>query len=1179
MRELSAGATLQKRNAVSGSYDPVESESDRSLEFTLEDLQQGLIAIYLPSPLGKKLTFELEARDSDGLWSDIGTGNTHTRGVRLFAFDAVPALSPEELETDLETGHQKAVPFGGLEKMIEEARSSTDGTGALSIALRNAVPGDRLLMRKSVSGIRGAWSEGEHSYTLTVSDGATTSAEIAEALAEIYYRASESAGEKERELVVRWVDSTNAETVLFTAWLANRPPVLRNWGIAARYHDITPAPDGAETSLDLGYHPYREYMPDILDNEGKVVRLEVVLVNKAGGMLSPDERVFLSQELLDQLQVRDLVLRELRSSDGKARALVLESADGRTPISPEFMSRILQGLLYRHGTAGRDVDVGERREISVAVFDGEAYSQTRTMEVRLVDKTPDPAKYVNTFIGTAFQKRMGVAGLSGNKAGMTFPGASYPFGMVKFSPDSEGGRHGFFRNGGYRRDSGKGDLRFGLQYLSGPGCPVAGVGQFKVGASGRWGASDAWRTSDESSAPGYYQVGVRSGARGPAFSRIDVELTTGTARTGMMRLTYDAAATGGWIDYNYGGSKTFTDIRSLDDEWIVQYTSFGMGICQFGWPTAPEGGYWMGVSFHIKKDGIRNLRYSKSENKLSFDFDGDNREVLGKVSMSYVSKANARENVETENPKWDFEAQKEQGRKAWNYYLSKVAINDFDDADHDKSKVTDRWSVFYSALYRSLLHMDVSNDVNGEYRTYGDGHPVRNLKTGSYYDYGSGQNFSDAEAAGRYGPVQRVRFTNFSGWDVYRSQMALVGLVAPGLAGDMAQSLVHSGVEWGSGDGRDIPRWTAGEKEWGMMKGDPGPPSVSSLYFFSQGSLRSLPITLDVFDYTSRERREHYTGGPRNITDRANRVMEGMASDASISQFAFRLSQMQGLPEELRQQAWALYDFSLQQANDNLARLMVGTSRGYPRGYEWRNSRSAVAKKWDGDLEEGNPIQYGFMPNHDVQRLKELIDAGETAGTFMLRTDISGESADGLWDTVVAAARREGNEDEGNSLRELQALFNDIKQYALGRWDAPNNERSMAMRFMMHFHGPELRGGRHDTRIPRQRGAACGSVFGELVRAASDTGRCASFTELRVSQRRLGFVRQRRLGRDVVVLCVGGVGDLPGDCRCGRGHACCAQFQGGGGFSSGWSVDQDTGEQGVDARSLRSNSMTRDGRA
>ena len=297
MRKSTPTATLPtlQRNDGDGKYTSITPESDGSYEFTLEKLQQGLIAIYLSSPLGKKLTFGLEARDGDSNWNDVGKSNTREKGVRTFELTGVLALSPEELETDLETGHQKAVPFGGLEKMIEEARSSTDGTGALSIALRNAVPGDRLLMRKSVSGIRGAWSEGEHSYTLTVSDGATTSAEIAEALAEIYYRASESAGGKERELVVRWVDGTNAETVLFTAWLANRPPVLRNWGIAARYHDITPAPDGAETSLDLGYHPYREYMPDILDNEGNVVRLEVVLVNKAGGMLSPDERVFLSQ--------------------------------------------------------------------------------------------------------------------------------------------------------------------------------------------------------------------------------------------------------------------------------------------------------------------------------------------------------------------------------------------------------------------------------------------------------------------------------------------------------------------------------------------------------------------------------------------------------------------------------------------------------------------------------------------------------------------------------------------------------------------------------------------------------------------------------------------------------------------------------------------------------------------
>ena len=434
MRELSAGATLQKKNNA-GSYHSIERESDGSLEFTLEDLQQDLIAVYSSNPAGKMIVFTLEAKDDDGHWNDVGKSNTHRRGVRSFSLVSVPLLSPEELEVDSQTGYQKAFPFGNVEKMIETARSDGSRDGSLHIVLAHAVSGDRLVMRKSVSGITGAWSEEEHSYILTVSDGATTSAQIDQALAQIYYRASESVGEKERELVISWVDGASTETLLFRIPLGNRPPVLRNWGIAARYHDITPAPGATEAPLDLGYHPFAEYMPDILDNEGKVVRLEVVLVDKAGGVLSVDERVFLSQQLLDRVRVEGLVLRELRSSDGKARALVLESADGRTPVSPVLMSRILQGLSYRHGPSGGDGDVGERREISVAVFDGEAYSQTRTMEVRLVDKTPDPAKYVNTFIGTAEQKRMGVAGLEGNLAGMTFPGASYPFGMVKFSPD------------------------------------------------------------------------------------------------------------------------------------------------------------------------------------------------------------------------------------------------------------------------------------------------------------------------------------------------------------------------------------------------------------------------------------------------------------------------------------------------------------------------------------------------------------------------------------------------------------------------------------------------------------------------------------------------------------------------------------------------------------------------
>ena len=778
MRELSSGATLQKRDA-SGVYRSIKRESDGSYAFKLDALQKGLIAIYLPSPLGEKLTFELEARDSDGLWSDTGTGNTLTRGVRRFEFEAVLEIAPEKLEVDLQTGYQKAVPFGGLEQMIEEVRSSTTRIGNLSILLRNAVQGDRLAMFESLAGITGRSSHQGRRYVLTVSDGDTTSVQIDAALAQIYYRARESATKQPRELVVHW----NAEEVL-TIPLANRPPVLRNWGIAARYHDITPAPDGAETSLDLGYHPYREYMPDILDNEGNVVRLEVVLEDKADGVLSADERVFLSQELLDQLQVSDFVLRDLRSSDGKARALVIEAADGRTPISPEFMSRILQGLLYRHGAAGRDGDVGERREISVAVFDGEAYSQTLTMEVRLVDKAPNPAGYVNTFIGTAKQSGMGVStgtGNDDNEAGMTFPGAAYPFGAVRLTPDPSQG-HAY---GGYRHDKDLNTIRFVVTAFSGPGCQASLGGDFIFGVAGSstYGLD---KNSQESEA-GYYKALLRGGGG----KQVVLEAAASSPRTATMHLTYQSNGPTGLL--RQGG---LTELSEEDGHWVVTYNTSEDGVCAIDKPSV------FYVAMHIGKHQVS--RVYEEGGMTFFALKSAHRAVDIKISMSYVSREGASRNIDVENPGWnDFEVEKDKARKAWNYYLSKVAIDEFQDADHDKTDEWDKWSIFYSALYRSMLHMNTASDVDGNYRGIEEGR--KNLRDAPSYGYEWG--------AGTEGPPPKVYFYNFSGWDVYRSQMALVGLLAPALSQDMAISLLESGyVNGPSGWERDreIPRWDDG---------------------------------------------------------------------------------------------------------------------------------------------------------------------------------------------------------------------------------------------------------------------------------------------------------------------------------------------------------------------------------
>ena len=158
-------------------------------------------------------------------------------------------------------------------------------------------------------------------------------------------------------------------------------------------------------------------------------------------MLSADERFFLPQQLHDQAKARGFVFRSYRSSDNKTRALVIEAPEGKTSSIPGVHDPDTARLTRIFMVQATEIeDVGERRRISVAVFDGEAYSQTlgRWKCVWWV-RSPNPATYVNTFIGTAKQVGMGVSQGTGNpdnEAGMTFPGAAYPFGAVRLTPQT-----------------------------------------------------------------------------------------------------------------------------------------------------------------------------------------------------------------------------------------------------------------------------------------------------------------------------------------------------------------------------------------------------------------------------------------------------------------------------------------------------------------------------------------------------------------------------------------------------------------------------------------------------------------------------------------------------------------------------------------------------------------------
>ena len=113
---------------------------------------------------------------------------------------------------------------------------------------------------------------------------------------------------------------------------------------------------------------------------------------------------------------------------------------------------------------------------------------------------------------------------------------------------------------------------------------------------------------------------------------------------------------------------------------------------------------------------------------------------------------------------------------------------------------------------------------------------------------------------------------------------------------------------------------------------------------------------------------------------------------------------------------------------------MVGTSRGYPRGYEDRDDRAGIMRKWDWRFggRQPDPIWVHAQPRCP-KRLKELIDAGETKRVHICCERIFPMSRKTRTGTPwLQLPEEEGNEDEANSLRELQVVVQRHQRIRVG---------------------------------------------------------------------------------------------------------------------------------------------------
>jgi predicted alpha-1,2-mannosidase len=180
---------------------------------------------------------------------------------------------------------------------------------------------------------------------------------------------------------------------------------------------------------------------------------------------------------------------------------------------------------------------------------------------------------------------------------------------------------------------------------------------------------------------------------------------------------------------------------------------------------------------------------------LTFDTTQD-RVVEVRVGLSYVSTADALQNLEDETGTRTFDQVRASATATWNRALGAVRVGG--------GTVRDR-RTFYTALYHGLLEPSVFSDDNGRYMGM-DGR-VHTLAPG------------------------HLQYANFSEWDIYRSEIPLVAMLYPARASDMVQSLLNDAAQSGW-----LPKWPVADGQTNVMDGDSADPIIAGAYAFGARS-------------------------------------------------------------------------------------------------------------------------------------------------------------------------------------------------------------------------------------------------------------------------------------------------------------------------------------------------------
>ncbi len=605
-----------------------------------------------------------------------------------------------------------------------------------------------------------------------------------------------------------------------------------------------------------------------------------------------------------------------------------------------------------------------------------------------------PASEVNPFVGTADSAPdFGTGGGAGN----TFPGAAAPFGMLAWSPDSVPGTVNFAGRYSYPDHELSG---FSLTHLSGAGCAVGGdisflpttapvtVSPAKPGSSDldpRYLAS--FSHAAESASPGRYAVTLDPGSR----DSIGVELAA-LPRAGAGRFSFPRGASGSVL-INAGASAsadTYAGVQidpaartvtgsASSGRFCYQHNTYTVYFAaRFSRRFSAHGTWTSGLlqpgsraSNQSEPSATNYLPIPGGPPSLPGDPSGTaqsgayltfapaaGQPVEVRVGLSYVSSADALGNLDAEAGNRSFTGVAGAATRAWNQALGAIQIAGGRERDR---------RTFYTALYHALLEPSLFSDENGRYPGM-DGR-VHTAARG------------------------HAQYANFSGWDVYRTQIPLLAMLEPARTSDIVQSLVTDAAQSGW-----LPKWPVADAQTDVMVGDSADPIIAAAYAFGargfdvaaalgaieKGALQPGSASEDGDVYVERPALLAYeqhgyipaelntssssaTFAPLEPWGAASTTLEYASDDFAAAQFALRAACRPALARQLlaRSGDWEnLFDPGTRTVAERAAdgSFVAGTSPTSTDGFV-----------------EGDAAQYTWLVPFDLRRLFTRLGGSATA--------------------------------------------------------------------------------------------------------------------------------------------------------------------------------------------------------